>query len=492
MRYHKLFMMFLTSLLCIPSMLYCQPLSDDEKAWVIRNIMRPETQMMFLMTIEKDMMDLENLPDGESSKGEASLPDNEEELKKYIGLHKYEAEPFIRLYTIIRDNGQHDEGIRILSIGLTNILERLNKEPNNLELANEAVKIYEAVNELKKAKALLSYFVELNPKNADAFVTLANLETLTMDMRAARSHIDQAYALEPSLINIYVAEALYELYKGLIALNNQTDSSKPMSLKISTQFLEKAEQEHPEVEAPRLARHGLALFQIFYSAVMRHTEDFKRLEPFKFVLEAQEIKQLKESKTYFQKKLNANKKNDLYLQKCLVLAAIIEGDLETARSIYKKARFCPYVDNDLFRLMSIGEVMQVRFQDAITHMTRSIQVQDNIEDRLMLASLYDEEGDADSSFRAVFQYSGKPNGDLLIARFGYALKAGNIKEATEIHQGLKNIGPLTKRSDFTYYSGVLELLRGKREMAKQTLKAVPEKGRFHESVQTILKHFDLL
>lgn len=96
-------------------------------------------------------------------------------------------------------------------------------------------------------------------------------------------------------------------------------------------------------------------------------------------------------------------------------------------------------------------------------MTRSIQVQDNIEDRLMLASLYDEAGDTDSSFRTVFQYSGKPNGDLLIARFGYALKAGNINEATEIHQGLKNIGPLAKRSDFSYYSGVLELLRGKRQ-----------------------------
>jgi len=113
MRYHKLIIMFLASLLCIPSMLFCQPLSDDEKAWVIRNVIRPEAQMIFLMTIKKDMLDLENLPDRKSEKGEASLSDNEEELKKYIGLNPCEAESFIRLYTIIRDKGRQNESIMI-------------------------------------------------------------------------------------------------------------------------------------------------------------------------------------------------------------------------------------------------------------------------------------------------------------------------------------------------------------------------------------------
>jgi len=77
-----------------------------------------------------------------------------------------------------------------------------------------------------------------------------------------------------------------------------------------------------------------------------------------------------------------------------------------------------------------------------------------------------------------------------VARFGYALKSGNIKEATEIHQGLQRIGPLAKRSDFSYYSGVLELLQGKREMASQRLKMLPPKGRFHENVQAIQNYFD--
>lgn len=491
MRYHKLFIMLLASLLCIPSMLCCQPLSDDEKTWLTGNIMKPEANMIFIMKIQKNMLDLDRLPAEDKSKKNEALPNNEEDIRKYILSHESEAEPFIRLYTILNSSGRRNEALKILSTGLTNILGQLNKEPGNLALVNEAIEIYQAANEVKKAKKLLSYFLELNPKNADALATLANLEILTMDMHAARSHIDQAYALDPSVIGIYVAEALYAMYKGLIALNNQTDSSWTRSLSISTLFLEKAEQEHPEVEAPRLARHGLKLFEIFYSAVIRHTGDFKRLEPFKFVLDTQEIKQLKESEAYFQGRLNANKKNIFYPQKCLVLVAVIKGDLETARAIYKKARLSPCVDNDLFRLMSIGEVMQVRFQDAITHMIRSLQVQDNMDDRLMLASLYDEAGNADSSFRTLMQYTGRPDGTLLVARFGYALKAGKIKDATEIYQGLQSIGPLAKRHDFRYYSGVLELLQGKREEARQTLKMLPEEGRFYENVQAIQNHFDV-
>ena len=102
------------------------------------------------------------------------------------------------------------------------------------------------------------------------------------------------------------------------------------------------------MEAPRLARHGLELFRILSSAIIRHTDDLKSLQPFKFVLDDQDKKQLKESKAYFQKLLSANKKNDFYINKCLIIAAVIEGSQETALTMYDKVRFYIPVQTTIF------------------------------------------------------------------------------------------------------------------------------------------------
>ena len=125
-------------------------------------------------------------------------------------------------------------------------------------------------------------------------------------------------------------------------------------------------------------------------------------------------------------------------------------------------------------------------------MIRSIKLHDNIDDRLLLARFYYETGNTDASFKTLMQYKGSPDEKLLTGKFAYALIAGKIKEAIVLHQRLITIEHLTKRQDFTYYSGVLQLLQGKREMAKQSFKTLPEKNRFHENVQIILKHFKLL
>ena len=489
MKKYKIIIMFFVFLAGFSTILNSQPLSGDQKTWLTGNIMKPEVNMIFLMEMGEKMLDLDKLPGGETTKGEEKLPENEVEIKKYILSHKYEAEPYIRLYTLLACQKRHNEAIEILTGGLSTILKNLKTESHNLDLVKEAIAIYEAVDAIEEVKALLSYFVKVNPKNASAIVCLAMYETVTMDIRAARSHIDQAYALEPSLIDIYTAETMYALYQGVIALNSMT--GKP-SLLISTRFLELAEQEHPELEAPRLARHGLELFRILSSAIIRHTDDLKSLQPFKFVLDDQDKKQLKESKAYFQKLLIANKKNDFYINKCLIIAAVIEGSQETALTMYDKVRFYPCADNDLFRLMSIGELTQARFENAITHMIRSIKLHDNIDDRLLLARFYYETGNSDTSFKTLIQFAGTPDEKLLLGKFAYALITGKIKEAIVLHQSLITIEHLGKRSDFSYYSGVLQLLQGKREMAKQSFKTLPEKNRFHENVQIILKHFELL
>ncbi len=470
--------------------LCAQPPSEDEKSWLIRNIKRPEAKMMFIMTLEKAFLDLDNLPGDASLKKEPLPPENEADLKKQILAHKYEAGPYIRLYTMLRNKGRHDEGIKTLSKGLENLLERIERENGNLDLVNAAVEIYQVVNQLGNAKKLLTYYLESNPRDAEALIAIANLETVTMDPVAARNHIDQAYAIDPSLINIYVAEGLYAIYQGLIAFSNQTDSANPMPLSIPTRFLEKAEQEHPGLAAPLLVRHGLELFQIFYAAVFRHADDFKRLKPFRFSLGAEEKKRLEQSRAYFEKLCRENKKNDFYLKKCLVLAAVMEGDLKTARIVYEKTRLSPGVDNDLFRLMAIGEVMQVRFRDAIAHMEKSIQVRDNIDDRLFLASLYAEAGQPERSFQTLIRYAGEPDQNLLIGRLGYALMAGRITEAARLHERLKNIDAFSGQPAFKYFSGVVQLLQGERHSAVQVLKTLPEQDRFYESAFKIIKHFN--
>ena len=489
MQKYKIIIMFFVFLTGFSTILNSQPLSGDQKTWWTDNIMKPGVNMIFLMEMGEDTLDLDKLPDGQTIKKGENLPDNEVEIKKYMLSHKYEAEPYIRLYNLFAYQERNKEAIQILTSGLSKILKKLKTESHNLDLVKEAIAIYEAVDATEEAKALLSYFVKVNPKNAPAIVCLAMYETITMDIRAARSHIDQAYALEPSLIDIYTAETMYALYQGLIALNSMTGTP---SLSISTEFLELAEQEHPGLEAPRLARHGLELFRILSSAIIRHTDDFKSLQPFKFILDDQDKKKLRESKAYFQKLLIANKKNDFYIRKCLIIAAVIEGSQKTALTMYDKVRFYPCADNDLFRLMSIGELTLARFENAITHMIRSIKLHDNIDDRLLLARFYYETGNTDASFKTLMQYKGSPDEKLLTGKFAYALIAGKIKEAIVLHQSLITIEHLTKRRDLSYYSGVLQLLQGKREMAKQSFKTLPEKNRFHENVQIILKHFKLL
>lgn len=330
--------------------------------------------------------------------------------------------------------------------------------------------------------------LEQQPDNTEALLALANHEVLAANFDSARARIDQAYAIQPDLSEVYLSELLYQLYDGLIKLSSAAPTS-PTLLPVSYDFLTKAQQQHPELEAPQIIEHGLRILQAFYSTIFDHVEQFKQRQPFDFKLSDQLSGQLADSEAFFRTLLQDNQQDHYISAYFLLIAAIIRNDSDAAERYYQLLATNPATDNNLHRLMMLGDMAQANFTRAIARLSSSIELADNINDRIMLAKLYALNQQPALSLSVLMDYSGRPNADLLIQRLAYAILSGNRDASRALYKGYKGIPALQKSADFQYYAMVIALLIDERGHANEHFKHIAESRLYGASAQAFMDFF---
>jgi tetratricopeptide (TPR) repeat protein len=456
--------------------------STTDGQWLQKNLIKPTTQPTFTITVKRQMLDPMAKEEFTSMVDYSGMTDDA--LQKEIETAPLVAEPYILMNQRYQKDEKFDQGGEILSAGLKNLFRALDKDGGNWQLGREVQEIYRSVHQQEKVKKMAVVFLKNNPDNVDTLFDLAMIEILSANFPAARTHIDKAYELSSRNAEIYLAEFLYQLKHGETEIA-KTGLSDSITWPVSMDFFTQAAKESPELTTPQTTLHGLQVIQAFYSAILRNINRLSSKEPFDFVLDTRLATRLDEGKQYFMKSFGNKQIDPYFAQICLLMAAVVENDQVTADKLYTKLIAYPEVDNEMYRLMLIGDLAKAQIPRAIRHLNDSISKKDNIQDRLMLAYLHEGEGNAAKSLETLEEYKGQLSLKLLINRLGYAILTNNPTTIEQLYAKYKGVRQLWRDPDFLYYALVAEALQGKAEEVKKIEKLLPPDSDWSRSAKKI-------
>ncbi len=459
--------------------------------WIQENLIRPAPNLVFIVTMNKEMLEKAGKNDHSLTTEQDYGQMDEEALLQERSAHPLQAAVAIALYHRLQSSGEYDRANQLVSQTLGTLLAGLEKEQDNWQFVKEALRIYQAVQQQQKAVKLLENFLEINPENVNALLGLADLETVFANFAAARKHIDTAYRLAPKKTDVYIAEFLYQLHFGLLKLNKIPSPSDTVDSSAAVAFFKKADLEHPDIDAPEMLQHSLEVLQIFYTVLVDNLDRFREKSAFSFALDSGQQKVLTQSQIYFQEVLKQNTPDqNPYLSKLILfMTAILENERKHTEDLYGELAAMAVADNNIHRLMGISDLSMALYPEAITHLNRSIALNDNINDRLMLAGLYAENKQPLLSLQTLLEYKGTLSADFLIHRLGYALLAGKESLAIDMYRRSKTFKALWQNPLFAYYAVIVQVLQGRPEQAETILRSLAKQQQYYENGKEFVHSF---
>ena len=465
-------------------------LADDNKnipEWIQQHILAPQANLVFMVNIDKQM-----LVNG-AIKTEPSVYDknysklSDDEIKIKISELPYKADSYIELSRRLQRQNNYKQSDQVLNIALQRMLGELDINSHQWHLVEEVMKVYHFAQHTSKSKKLLQTFIEHNPDNIDALLALANLDILSGQFEQARINIDKAYKHNPERVEVYISEFLYQMYKGLLNLNDSIGHSKHAIMVVSTEFLEKAVSANPSIETPEIILHTLTVLQIFYSEVFENIDSYKNNRTFKFSVGEQWLASLNQSKNYLEQRIGENKDTQYLERFLLLMIAIIENNHQIAQEQFDGLVSKHISNNNVYRLMLLNYLSRQQILKAIDVMEQSIKHHDNLEDRLILATLYHKVEKTSNSLTIIREYQGNQTLEAYINQLAYALLAGEYEYAISLYEQLKSLNAIWKRQELLYYAAIIALLKGDRDMVSNYWNSLAKASDYYQNLEKILQ-----
>lgn len=465
----------------------CQGSDGNIKFEQIKDkIYAPKINPVFIFKLDKSMLETQPLKVAGNVKEINYSNLSDDEIKDIISKQPLKSDAYIELSRRLDKNENYQQRNQVLNIALQRILSELDKNSEQWELIEEAIKVYQYAQQPMKSKQLLETFIEDNPDNVDALLTLANLNTLYGNFGKARIGINKAYDKSPERVEVYISEFLYQLYRGIKKLNETVKRSERISMPISTEFLDKAILEHPSQETPEKIKHSLMILQIFYTELFENIELFKQNRIVEFAIEQQKYTSLTNSKNYLLKQLSEHKNEHFLEHLLLLMVSIIENNQKSAQQYFDILVTQKNSNNSIYRLMMINFLAKQQLLKAIEVLRNSINNDDNLEDRLILANLYHKIGKTDTSLRLIKEYQGMHTLEALINQMAYALLLDDRKNAWILYEHLKELNASWQSKEFIYYSAIVVLLKGEKKLALDYLGRLPVESDYYQSLENII------
>jgi len=117
-------------------------------------------------------------------------------------------------------------------------------------------------------------------------------------------------------------------------------------------------------------------------------------------------------------------------------------------------------------------------------------VQDTIDDRLMLASLYSLKSEQHKALKVLKNYDAKPTPELLIHQLAYTLLSGDFISANHLYQNYRKNPILMQSSQLIYYALIIDLLNEDYGQANRHLQALSESEEFYNNASLFIDHFN--
>ena len=465
-------------------------LADDNKnipEWTQQHILAPQANLVFIVNIDKQMLvnDAIKIKPGVNDINYSKLSDDEIKIK--ISEQPYKAEPYIQLSRRLLRQNNYKQSDQVLNIALQRMLGELDKNSHQWHLVEEIMKIYQFAQENRKSKKLLQTFIADNPDNIDALLTLANLDILSGHFEKARINIDKAYRHKPERVEVYISEFLYQMYKGFLKLNDSVGHSEHVIMTVSTEFLEKAISDNPSIETPGMVLHALTVLQVFYTEIFENIDSFKHNRAFEFSVGEQWLDSLNQTKNYLQQRIGENKDTQYLDHFLLLMIAIIENKQNIAQEQFDVLVSNHISNNNVYRLMLFSYLSRQQMLKAVEVMEQSIKHNDNLEDRLILATLYHKVEKTSNSLTLIREYNGKQTLEAYIHQLAYALLGGEYEYAISLFEQLKDFNAIWKQQEFIYYAAIIALLKGEKEMASNYWNKLTKESDYYQNLENILQ-----
>ncbi len=469
-----------------------QPPSDKQKEWLSKNTYAPETGILFQIAFDRERLNLDLEFKGDDSEDDLDA-DDEGVVRNHIEENPLESDGYIYLFNLLQKQSKPRAAFEELNAGLQRIVAASDLDQDNYELINDAVAIFLHVRQLDKVILVLNTFVSNNPDHAESAATVAMYEILMGEQEASRKHIDAAYRASPGERSIYMSEFMYQLISALQELKDvgeEADADK-LDFQISTSFMRKAEMEHPELTLPKLSRHCMEVVDVLFETILNESKQFLEKKAFEFGIPKVDQERLVAAEKYFRALLNQKPKNAILPLKFMIMTAILQNDHDEAMKFFRQAETHPQVDIDFYRIMAISAFRLADFEAAAGFIASGLVHRDEPAVRMVLARFQSISENHKGALETVSLPEAQMNGELRVAKFAYACKAGAWDVLLAEREKLGMINPDELAPNAAYYVGVADLLKGDQDSAAAMFKVALGDHYYRDGAEEIAEYFKL-
>ena len=478
-------LLWLLLLAPIASELPAQEISDAEKKWLAAQILDPEATVLAFINLSARDLDLDRVPEPNPS---LSLPETVAELDQLIEKEPLNSLAAEKRFGILENQGKIHEGFTGLQKVLDALLETLEEHPDSFDLVNKANGIFLLARDAEKANQLTEMFLSENPRHAEAKAVHAMHLAVLGQYEKSRNLIDEAYANDPKLNEVYQAEWSYQWTQSL----NKLGQGQAVEIDEGMGFFEKASQAHPKLIAPKLCLHTLSLSRAFILSLIDNQEKFTTEEPFQIEVKDKIRARVERDEKFFRKALKNNYKNPYLLYKSLVTALVLTNEIKASEKIYEASQKVPHYDLDVYRIMVIGAISQANFTKAASYLADSYAVSENPDNRKLEARLLHSSGMTEKAIASLRASKVGNRPRLKLALVSYLIKLQKWAEAQKEFDTLSGgYEDPVREATYRYLHGILSLASGDQSTAKMYLYLLKKDERYGESAEKIMDFFEL-
>jgi Flp pilus assembly protein TadD len=373
------------------------------------------------------------------------------------------------------------------------------KRPDSFEIANQFTQVLQETQNIEGVLIIWNEYVTNKPKDIRGFTQLAIQLAVQGQVEKAQYFTEQAYQIDPQNTGVYIAAMMCEFTSTLMQCSAIMQSGKDKienknainKIIINKNFFKKAIDNGAPIAA-QMSKDATQIFVIFYRTILSAMDNNIGEEKIKLSTNKLDSKLLKEIEKRNKKLIQSKAKNLYFPYKILCTVEILKGNSSKAVDYWKNSGKFLKKDTDILRLLSFSHFLNMDFANAISYLEKKLDLSKEYDDSYALGRFYAYMEDLDKAFDVFGATMPLNPADrrAICARMSILIKKNNFEEAAAIMNNFTS-----EETDnieayhANYFKAVATLIQGDKNDAFKRLKAIHAESDYKKDADKLLAHF---
>lgn len=375
--------------------------------------------------------------------------------------------------------------------------KKYEQHPDSFEIVTDLIALLQEGQNIQGVLSVLNQYVMANPKDVRGLANFALHLSTQGEIQKARHFIEQAYLMDSKYPEIYLSAMICEFSNILLQINNSMavpndDKSKPVnSMAINDAFFKKAIANN----GPPSAQMGLdaaQIFAVFYRTILSVMDKELSKEVINLSPSSADEKLLREIEKRAKKQLKNKVKNTEFAYQTLCIIEILRGNADLAVDIFNNSGSVLEKNTDILRLLSLSYFFQLDYDKAISYLEKVLAIQPNALDSYALGRFYSDQNQLEKAYQ-IFDQTEKLNPldpKAACAKAAIHLKQGAFDKAFDLIDAYPNyLKDDINAFHLNYFTALVTLAQGSKNDAFKRLKAIHAQSEYKEDAEKLLAHF---